>query len=58
VLINTISNPIGVSTSGEVSKKMLSFIFRSKMPISLMGVAKVMCQAPLFFAKTLAISGI
>jgi len=26
--------------------------------MSLMGAAKVVCQAPLFFAKTLAISGI
>jgi hypothetical protein len=49
---------MGVSTSSGVSKKMPSFIPRVKEPTSLMGVAKTMCQAPLFFAKTLAILNI
>jgi hypothetical protein len=58
VLINTIPNPIGVLILGGVSRKAPSFIFKSKAPISLMGVAKEVCQAPIFFAKTLAISSI
>ncbi len=37
---------------------MFSFNYRSKAPTSLMGVAKVMCQTPLFSTKTLAISSI
>jgi hypothetical protein len=37
---------------------MSSFIFKSKAFTSLMGAAKVVCEAPLFFAKTLAILGI
>jgi hypothetical protein len=40
VLIDTNPNPIGASTSGGVSRKVPSFIPRSKAPISLMGVAK------------------
>jgi len=55
VLKDNIPNTMGVSTSSGVSKKMPSFIPRFKEPTSLMGVAKTMCQAPLFFAKTLAI---
>ncbi len=58
VLINSIPNPIGVSTLGGVSRKAPSFIFRSSTPTSLMGMAKIMCQAPLFFAEMLASSGI
>jgi hypothetical protein len=41
-----------------MTRKMSSFILKSKAPTSLMGAAKAVCQAPLFFAKTLAISGI
>ncbi len=37
---------------------MPNFISRSKTPISLMGVAKAICWAPLFSAKTLVILGI
>jgi hypothetical protein len=49
VLINTIPNPIGALTSGGMSRK---------MPSSLMGASKAMCQTPLFFANILAISSI
>jgi len=41
-----------------VTRKMSSSILKSKVAMSLMGAAKVVCQAPLFFAKTLAILGI
>ncbi len=41
-----------------VTRKISSSILKSKAPTSLIGVAKVVCQAPLFFAKTLAILGI
>jgi len=41
-----------------MTRKISSSIFKSKAPTSLMGVAKKVCQAPLFFAKTLAILGI
>jgi hypothetical protein len=58
VLINTIPNPIGALTSGEMSRKMPSSFLRSKTLISLMGASKAMCQAPLFFVKILAISSI
>ncbi len=58
VLKNTIPNPIRMSTLGGMSRKALSFIPRSKAPISLMGVAKTMCEAPLFSTKTLANLGI
>jgi hypothetical protein len=58
VLIDTISNPMGVSTFSGVSRKALNFIARSKASTSLMGAAKIMCQTSLFYAKTLAISGI
>jgi len=37
---------------------MSSFILKSKAPTSLMGAAKIVCEAQLFFAKTLAILGI
>jgi hypothetical protein len=57
-MIDTISNPMGVSTSSGVSRKTLNFIFRSKAPHKFDGVAKAVCQASLFFAKTLAISNI
>jgi hypothetical protein len=56
VLIDTIPNPIGASTLGEMSKKTTSSIPRSKAPTSLIGAAKAVCQAPLFFVETLAIS--
>jgi hypothetical protein len=36
--------------------KTLNFIPKSKAPKSLMGVAKAVCQTPLFFVETLAIS--
>jgi hypothetical protein len=58
VLTNIIPDPIGVSTLGGVLRKTLGFIPRSKALISLMGVAKIVCQAPLFSAKILAISSI
>ncbi len=58
VLIVTIPNPIGVSTIGGMLRKLPSSIPRSKAPTSLMEVANVVCQAPLFSAKTLAISSI
>jgi hypothetical protein len=38
-----------------MSRKLPSFIPKLKAPISLMGVAKVVCQAPLSFVETLAI---
>ncbi len=56
--MDTIPNPIGVSTIGGMSRKLPSSIPRSKAPTSLMEVAKVVCQAPLFSVKTLAISSI
>jgi hypothetical protein len=43
MLTYTIPNPIGASTSGGMSKKMLSSIPRSKAPTSLMGVVKAVC---------------
>jgi hypothetical protein len=58
MLIDNIPNPIEASTSGGMSRKAPSSIPKSKAPISLMGVAKAMCQAPLFSIKTLAISSI
>jgi hypothetical protein len=58
VLTYTILNPIGVSTLGGVLRKTPSYIPRSKAPASLMGMVKVVCQAPLFYVKTLAISNI
>jgi hypothetical protein len=58
VLINTNPNPMGVSTYGGVPRKVFSLIFRPKAPISLMGAAKVMCEAPLFSVKTMTILGI
>ncbi len=56
VLTDTIPNPIGMSTSSGVLRKVSSSIPRSKAPTSLMVVTKVVCQAPLFFAKTLVVS--
>jgi hypothetical protein len=41
-----------------MSKKVSSFIPKSKEPTSLMGVANAVCQTPLFSTKTLAISSI
>jgi len=41
-----------------VTKKISSFILKSKAPTSLIGAAKAVCEASLFLAKTLAISGI
>jgi hypothetical protein len=41
-----------------MSKKVPNSIPKHKAPTSLMGVAKGVCQAPLFYAKTLAILGI
>ncbi len=58
MLTDTIPNPIGVPTIGGMSRKLPSSILRSKAPTSLMEVAKAVCQAPLFSAKTLAISSI
>jgi len=49
---------MGASIFNGVSKKGPSYILKSKAPTSLMGAAKVMCQASLFFVKTLAIPGI
>jgi len=57
-MIDTISNPMGVSTSSGVLRKALNFIFRSKAPHKFDGATKAVCQASLFFAKTLAISDI
>ncbi len=58
VLTDTIPNPMGASSSGGMLRKVFSSIPRSKKPINLMGVGKVMCQAPLFFIETLAISSV
>ncbi len=58
MLTYIIPNPIRVSTSGGMSKKVSSFIPKSKEPTSLMGVANAVCQTPLFSTKTLAISSI
>jgi hypothetical protein len=58
MLIDTISNPIGTSILGGVSRKMFSSIPRSKAPISLIGAAKIVCQTPFFVIETLAISSI
>jgi hypothetical protein len=44
------------STFSGVLNKVPSFIPKSKAPTSLMGAAKGMCQAPLFFIMTLGIS--
>ncbi len=58
MLTNTIPNPIEASIFSAMSRKVPSSILRPKAPTSLMGVTKTMCQAPLLFVKTLAISGI
>jgi hypothetical protein len=58
MLINTIPNPIEASTLAGMSKKMFSYIPRSKAPTSLMGGGLKQCVRPHFFTKTLAISGI
>jgi hypothetical protein len=58
VLTNTIPNPMGASIYGGVSRKAPNFILRSKAPIGLQGAIKAMCQALLFFAKTLVIFNI
>jgi hypothetical protein len=47
---------MGVSTFGEVSSMVPNSIPRYK--VGLLGATKVMCEAPLFFAKTMAILGI
>jgi hypothetical protein len=54
VLINTIPNPMGVSTSNGVSNMVPSSIPRYK--VGLLGVTKAVCEAPLFYVKTMAIS--
>jgi hypothetical protein len=48
---------MGVSTSNEVSRRPPT-ILRSKAPIGLLRVAKVMCETSLFFVETMAISNI
>jgi hypothetical protein len=47
-----------VSTFGGVPKKAPSSISKPKVPTSLMGVAKAVCQTPLFFMETMAILSI
>ncbi len=58
MLIDTIFNPMGVLTFGGVSRRVPNFIPRSKAPIGLLGVAKVVCEATLFSTKTMAISSV
>jgi hypothetical protein len=48
VLTNIIPNPMGASTFSGVPKQILDFIPRRKAPMSLLGMAKMMYQTPLF----------
>ncbi len=49
-------NPMGALTFAGVSRKVYSYIPRSKASMSFIGASKVVHQTPLFFYETLAIS--
>jgi hypothetical protein len=49
---------MGVLTTNGVSKRLFGFTPKSKAPTCLLGVAKTMCEASLFFAQTMVISSI
>jgi hypothetical protein len=58
VLVDTISHPMGVSTFGIVlvmMRKTIGSFFGAKTPSSMLGMAKMVCQTPLFLATTLAL---
>ncbi len=58
MLIDTISNPTGVLTTNGVSKRLFGSILKFKAPTCLLGAAKTMCEASLFFTETMVILGI